>query len=319
MKHVGIVALSGPDDEIATGLACAFKTHGLWTYKLYEDAKWPSKLDLIIFYGPFRAIDPIIRRIKSLSQRPAVVLWNTEGLPDPRLPPFLVKRMARIKHLPGIGRIIRARRVAVVGEMLALQRAAHHSLHAGITPNRHAYFERLGVRSIYLPFGYIEAFGRPMDLERDIDVVFLGSTRDRRRAPLIAAFEREFARHGITFVIKDGSESRGYVYGKERAHLLNRTRIMLNLMRRPWDDACFRVLLAAPNGTMVLSEPTPVNDPFHNGEHIVCAPLDQIANRAAYYLAHEDERARIAESAYQYVVNDLSMSQMVEQLLSKLG
>jgi hypothetical protein len=318
MRESGIVALGGPDDEIAIGLARAFEAHGLRVHRLYEDAEWPCALDLVLFYGPFRPIGHLIRRLESLNPRPAAVLWNTEGLPDPRLPLPIVKLLAWIQCLPVMGRIIHARRIAIVGEMLAIQRAAPRSLHAGITPNRHAYFERLGVRSVYVPFGYIDAFGHPMGLARDIDVIFLGSTRDRRRAPLIAALEREFTRRGITFVIKDGSESRGHVYGEQRAHILNRARIMLNLMRCPWDDAYFRLLLAAPNGAMVLSEPTPVNEPFQVGEHIVCAPLDQIADRVAYYLAHEAERARIAESAYQYVINNLSMPQMVGQLLNGL-
>jgi hypothetical protein len=102
------------------------------------------------------------------------------------------------------------------------------------------------VPSAVVPFGYHPSFGEPLGLERDIDVVFLGSLRDRRRSRIVGSLQAELKRRNIGLLIKDGSRERGYAYGDERTRLLNRSRIMLSIMRQPWDDLLFRVCWQLP-------------------------------------------------------------------------
>jgi hypothetical protein len=163
--------------------------------------------------------------------------------------------------------------------------------------------------------GYSPSFGHLTGAGRDIDVAFIGSTRDKRRGPLIAELTRQFADAGLNVVVKDGSPQRGYVFGSERTELLNRTKILLSIMRQPWDDPIFRLLLAAPNGAMVLSEPVRDGGPFVPGRHFAVAPLDRIVVAAKHYLRAEEERQAIASAAHQLVTNELTMVAMARRFL----
>ncbi len=67
---------------------------------------------------------------------------------------------------------------------------------------------------------------------------------------------------------------------QERTELLNRSKLVLNIMRQPWDDPVFRILLASANGATVLSEPVRDGGPFIAGRHFIAAPLDEIMSVA---------------------------------------
>jgi hypothetical protein len=170
--------------------------------------------------------------------------------------------------------------------------------------------------------GYHPNFGERLSSQsRDIDVVFLGSTRDKRRKALIAELHEQLARRNIHLVIKDGSRQHGHVFGRERTLLLNRAKIMLSIMRQPWDDPVFRMLLAAPNGAMLLSEnllPTSMG-PFLPGVHLAMTDLSNMADSIEYYLSHDQERQAIADQAYSFVTGELTMTKMAQRLITAMG
>jgi spore maturation protein CgeB len=59
--------------------------------------------------------------------------------------------------------------------------------------------------------------------------------------------------------------------------------------------------------------------PFRPGEHLATARLEDLAEAIAYYLAHEGERQRMAENAYEFVTRTLTMGRMARQIVAALG
>lgn len=280
--------------------------------RCYEaDDKWNfANCDFLITYGPMHSISTAILRLGKVANVPPIVFWYTEQLPDPAQNPRIMYLTARSRYLleNGLLRLFdrfylkhntlferlqaRAGRFRALGEILALQQLSLLKLVCVFSETNRLLFSQFGLQCKCIPFGYHRSFGANQGLNRDIDVVFLGSTRDSRRNRIIGDLEKMLLARRIKFVIKDGSEQRGSVHGVERTILLNRSRIMLNIMRQPWDDPVFRMLLAAPNNTMLLSEelePSSVG-PFNPNEHFIMAPLAELAEVIEYWLAHEQER-----------------------------
>jgi hypothetical protein len=117
-------------------------------------------------------------------------------------------------------------------------------------------------------------------------------------------------------MVVDGVEH-PYVFGEDRIILLNRTKIVLNLLRTPWDDNSMRYCLAAPNRALVVTEPTLPHTDFTPGVHLVEAPAEQITDTICYYLAHEEERCQIVDRAYQLVTTELTMAKSAAQILER--
>lgn len=260
------------DRAIAEGLAA----NGCHVHMLLPAEIWDfAGCDILLTYGPMQPLQSTISRLKHSLHIPPLVVWFTEQSPWPGWPDSLLRLAAQSRYswqvllsIPWLARLlnrlpkitallIRGGRLRALGEMLTLHRAGFLRLICVFTATNQDFLQRFSFPTALIPMGWAPPFGCPLSLTRDIDVVFLGSTRDRRRKPIIAKLEKELSARGISFIVKDGSPRRGFVFGQERAMLLNRTKIMLNIMRQPWDDPVFRLLLAAPNGAMVLSETLP--------------------------------------------------------------
>lgn len=87
---------------------------------------------------------------------------------------------------------------------------------------------------------------------------------------------------------------------------------MLNIMRQPWDDSVARLLLAAPNRAMLLSEmlvPT-AHGPYYPGRHFAEADLDELPDRIGYFLEHELERQELADEAFECVTREWTMERV---------
>ncbi|MCA9932352.1 MAG: glycosyltransferase family 1 protein [Anaerolineales bacterium] len=208
-------------------------------------------------------------------------------------------------------------RLRALGEMLTLHKQGLLHQIFVFTDTNNRFFQSYKLPSHIVPMGYHPQFGELRHQTRDIDVLFLGSTRDRRRKKILLNLEQVLLAKGIRFVIKDGSPERGYAFGSERTSLLNRSKIMLNIMRQPWDDPVFRLILAAPNGAMCLSEtllPTSMGL-FQENEHFVMASLSQMVRAIEYYLTHDSLRNQIAMKAHELVTTKLTMTNMAKQII----
>ena len=116
-------------------------------------------------------------------------------------------------------------------------------------------------------------------------------------------------------VVVDGIEH-PYVFGEERTKLLNRTQVVLNLLRTKWDENAMRYYLAGLNRALIVTEPTLPHHPyFIPGVHLVEAPIGSMVDTICYYLSHEKERQQITESAFQLVTDRLTVENMLQQVL----
>jgi spore maturation protein CgeB len=150
-----------------------------------------------------------------------------------------------------------------------------------------------------------------MGLERDVDVAFLGNAMAPRRQRLLPGLFNELAERGIQVVAED------HIYGDARNELLNRTRILLNVLRAPQDFVGQRFLLGSANKALVISEPVRDSSPFVPGQHIVVASLDRLADEIEFYLSNESRREEIADRAYRFVCEELAITKMVGLILAQ--
>ncbi len=335
----GLIMLEKPGG-LGTAVADGFAENGCNIHIASLQSAWNFReCDFVVIYGPMQSLVSAISHLVAMQQVPPLVVWFTEQVPRPDLPRFVTYWFARARYafegfsyLESVSRLAgnrkldslifgRAGRLRALGELIALKRWNLLKLVCVFSETNLHFLRRHGLPATLIPMGYHPQFGERLNIERDIDVVFLGSTRDKRRKRLIYELEDRLCARDITFVVKDGSPERGYSFGKERTTLLNRAKIMLNIMRQPWDDPVFRLLLAAPNGAMLLSErllPTSTG-PFCQEKHFAVADLSEIVGAIDFYLTREAERRQIAECAYEFVTTKLTMGKMALEVLRALG
>jgi hypothetical protein len=172
------------------------------------------------------------------------------------------------------------------------------------------YLQEQGVRSWHVPYGYHPSFGKLLDLERTIDVLFLGDTGPRRRRRLL----RYLRRQGIA-VDARGSWNDPSLWGESRSRLLNQTKLVVHLQRYPGKLAAMRHVLALANGAMVVAEPCYRPDPFVPGVHYAEAPVEELPDLIRYYLEHDDERERIVAAGHRLVTEELTFAGSAEQIV----
>lgn len=284
--------------------------------RLVSDSTVDTSPDRIVFISGNslwhrRALD----RIRPLprGQRPFVVLWWSELLPFPReagirLQPLTLREIAKI--------VLRDRRITDAhSNARHLRRIAPEGiidLFTVTSRTLQAYLTQEGIASELIPVGYHPIFGDRLDLERDIDVLFLGDLRLRRRKRMLRRLERD-GLHVETI----GSYSDPKYWGEGRTHVLNRAKISLNLPRHPglmaegprWPSTM-------ATGALLLSEPVYLPEPYVPGKHYVEAPVDQMAETARRYLEDEEARRRITDEAYRFMTEEHTLKRSFARLLA---
>ncbi|MBP9656800.1 MAG: glycosyltransferase family 1 protein [Candidatus Promineofilum sp.] len=335
--QIALLMLNGPHSGFVAPISDGFQKHSCHVRCLGPTDRWNfDDCEYLLMYGPMHSIGWAISRLRKTGNVPPIVFWVTEQLPNPsqsfrktRLAAqgrFIIENCAnelpaRIRQLKQLQRFTgRAGRYRVIGELLAIQRLFTLRLVCVFSETNRRTLSNLGLPVVQIPMGYHSSFGVDLNLDRDIDVVFLGSTIDSRRHKLMGDLETELKSRRIRLVIKDGSKERGSIHGDDRTHLLNRSKIMLNIMRQPWDDLVFRELLAAPNRAMVISEsltPTALG-PFLPNIHFAMAYPEELPDTITHYLKHEDERRIITDNAHEEVTQKLTMERMAGLILDRL-
>jgi hypothetical protein len=167
-----------------------------------------------------------------------------------------------------------------------------------------------GVRATYAPVAFHPSMGADLDGDRDIDVLFLGRTVDGR-ADRLARLAAGLARHGVELTVVDRA-----CYGDDRAALLNRARVSVNLHKFPWHLERIRLLLSMANGALVVSEtPVPNPEPFVVGRHLVAAPFEDLPRVIVEHLADETTRRAIVAEAHRLNAGGHGMDGVAEQVL----
>jgi hypothetical protein len=250
--------------------------------------------------------------VRPKSERPLIAMWQIEPLPPPRAAGLGTPRL----HLREIVKILLrdSRATDVYTNYLALRRMIRRGLIDLLmvsSQGRREFLAERGIASEWVPLGYVaERDGRDLNLQRDIQVLFLGDLRVPRRKRQI----RYLRRRGID-VRAVGSWNDPAYWGENRTRLLNRTKILLNVQRYPGEPSSKRLVLGIANGALVISEPIYKPAPFVPGKHYVSASLQEMPDLMRYYLDREKEREQLVEEGQRLVTQEFTMERSVALML----
>lgn len=268
------------------------------------------------------------------------VLWQLETLPPPDLPQSLMARFL-LRRTPyrvtGVDRLmdkLALNRLAAQCEKLecwkpgeidqrrlglpvrearrikALWRGGLLNKILVSLESRQQFLRSIGVESDFMPFGYHRTWGYPLDdLERDLDVVVIGTPTPRRRS-LLTSLKSAVTRAGYGFTVIEGS-----CYGDERNRILNRSKIFLHLRNYPWELPRMRIMMAMGCKSLFVTEQFDDTRPFLPGEHFIMAPPESLAERIIACLRDDETRQRITEASYKYVTGELDLGRLLVEAL----
>lgn len=181
---------------------------------------------------------------------------------------------------------------------------------------------RRGIRAERFRLGYAECWDvyRGDGQERDVDIVFMGSSTPRRQT-VLATNAGLLAQHRCRVLLAPERPKpharEDYLVDAEKRELLSRSSVMLNVHRGElryfeW----MRALEAICAGTVLVSELSDGYEPLVPGQHLGVGQPEDLGHLATWLL-HEPERlAAIRSGAYEFVRSELPMRPAVERLLA---
>ena len=297
-----------------------------------------AEAEALLFFADAAHFPRSAEMLASVSSPPPAVLWQLEPLPP---------RAEEIESVPLRSALLAFADTRVATALrkvtpLAVKRALQRPVAAGIeqraserrnsalkwireagesgwlrhafasTPERVATTRDVGLPATYEPLGYSPLFGRPLGLERDLDVVFLGHGA-RRRHEILDRLKAGLASRAITLTTVEGG-----CFGEERARLFNRTKVAPVIFNYDWEIPRVRFLLSMACGALVVCESGPPSEPFVDGKHFVSAAPDEMAEKVAYYVENDKERTAIAAEAWNFISNDLTLAAAVRSIITTL-
>ena len=328
------------DDGIAKMIGFELEQIGYNPVLFFFENNIPEDVDYLLTFGPYNRILPLWQNNArtALSRRPVVIHWNTEGMPDLRIPPKFVQLLAALRSK--IGRMGRMRHSGSVFDHFvdSIRSASHidqwfkryryHGdyeyacrkgwLHV-LSDTSHIYSQirsKIGIPTLYAPWGASQRWYEDLGLERDLDVLWMGTRGSERRSRILDQVFKELKLKGLNVYIGDDEEN-PFIFGEERTRYLNRAKITLNITRTWYDDNFSRFTMACPNRSLVVSEPVlPHCLEFKENVHYVSAKIEDLANTIVYYLEHEEERRQIVNNAYDLMMTDLRFEKSLRKMFA---
>jgi hypothetical protein len=179
------------------------------------------------------------------------------------------------------------------------------------TPTRVDYLRRFGIASHFVPVGWHAGWGTMSSAPRDIDVLFLGRTENAARRNIVPRIIRDVIRGGGHAQILDGN-----CYGLQRTQVLQRTRIVVNILKYPWEFPGMRLLMSIGCGALVVSDSCANTMPFEDGKHFISAETtDDFVRVIRQWLSDEQHRRRFAAVAHEDVTQTLTLESSLRQIL----
>ena len=236
-----------------------------------------------------RAMRSLVSR--PAAARPATVLWHVEPFPLPRdsgqhWPRPTARELAKI--------VLRDSRASdVYSNYFTLRRLISR-----------------GIDALVAHFGYSKDYGGLLELERDIDVLMLGTMNVPHRRHVV----RSLRRAGVP-VLTAGDYRDPALWGESRTELVNRAKIMLSVGRFPGTLVGVRFQIAMACGALIVSEPPYDPAPYIPGEHFAQASVDDMPAAIERSLTDEPERLRITTAAHRFVTTELTIERSFARLL----
>lgn len=244
--------------------------------------------------------------------RPAVMVWHSEPLPFPRdsgfpRPSLTLREIAKI--------VLRDPRATDAYtnyfRLKEMHRRGLVDLLVMSSRSRQKFLDEKRIPSHFVPLGAHSGLGRRSNLQRDIDVLFIGTLDDSRHRSAI-----KFLRQKGIAVKAMGSWKSGETWGDSRTQLINRAKIFLNIQRHAGQYSGYRMLLGMANGSMIVSEPVHDPFPYEPGVHYVESTLHQMPETILKYLRDDSARMAIAESGYRFATETLTIESSMAQMIA---
>lgn len=143
-------------------------------------------------------------------------------------------------------------------------------------------------------------------LSKKYDVCFVGHVNSKNRED---ALDRMF------------SEFPNFYYGQQlfeaAARKYAETKVVFNISMA--DDLIMRVFEVMATGSFLLTNWVPtIEELFEDGKHLVLyKTLDEAVDKAKYYIAHDEEREKIAQAGYEHVIKNHTIQHRVNRILSE--
>jgi hypothetical protein len=300
----------------------------------------PERAEVVFSFGPYGNFLTIPRQLAKMppNQKPIFVHWNTEGIPDPRIPWKIMSSIAgwrswlgRIHdsrkssaRIPGTEKLYtlnqsRMLRFRNLGDYYHAHRQGWLDIFADTSEIYAEIHRRHGLPTIVAPWGATPQWYKDLHLERDIDVLWMGTRGTKRRSTILDRVRSELEANGVQIHVADGKEN-PFIFGDERIYYLNRSKITLNITRTWYDDNFSRIALATPNRSLIVSESVlPHCRSFISGTHYVSVPVERLAETILYYLDHEEERLRIVDNAYHLVTTKLVFRESIKSIMDAVN
>jgi len=303
---------------------------------LYTDPI-PMESDVVFSFAPYGEFIQIPMRCAQIpeNKRPILIHWNTENPPDLRIPWHLVMPISYLRSW--LGRLAYMnnsglQRLSTYPPISTLNRRLHKFRYVGDYQYMHKqgwcdlFFESSEIYTQYhlkrglparcVPWGTVLEWHENLQLKRDIDVLWFGIRRTKRRSDLIDRIRADLDARGIKMHVYDSIEN-DLIYGDKRTEILNRAKITLNLLPTWYDHAFpYRFHVAAPNRSMVVTEKMLPHSPYYkNGKHFAAGASETLVDLIEYYLNDENARQEIVENAYELCTNKLTFTASVETIM----
>lgn len=308
-----VPALAGTWPTVAT----VFREMGHSVTVVADDPCDLGQFDLVVQWanpGYFPRFRKHIRGIPS-EHRPPIAVLYTEPLPPPRASGL--PRWSGLNAVE-IGKILLNdwRATDIYSNAFKLRRMMREGsidMLFMLGGEQQEYAAEQGYESWRYDYGYHPSFGRLLGGERDVDVLFLGETRPRRRRALLNRLREQ----GVNVLVRGSWNDReAGLWGEERTRFLNRTKILVHLQRYPGKLAGKRFILGMANGAMVISEPVYRPEPFVDREHYASATIEKMPEVIRHFLANPAERERIAQAGHRFITRDLTFTRVMKEVLS---
>jgi hypothetical protein len=183
---------------------------------------------------------------------------------------------------------------------------------------------RRGIRARLLQLGYVPDwdFWHRRDEPRPIDVTFLGGYTERR-ALALARCGSVLSNYRTSLRIVDTrphtADDAFFLSGERKFRHLAASKVILSAHREAnayleWQ----RLLCAAANGCVVLTEHSSGFAPLVPGEHFASVSFDNLPLAIAGLLEDEGALARIRYSAYEFIRIQMPLSESIDVLASAI-
>ena len=149
-------------------------------------------------------------------------------------------------------------------------------------------FKKKNKNSYYIAEGYDEVIDKPYDVEKDLDISFIGSLHNLQRKKALS--EIKYPVNHIT-----------NAYGIEHAKVVSRSKICLNFSTTGGaSDRVFKTLAA--KGFLLSSDWEGREHDFVDGEHLVIFnDIDDLNKKIKFYLENEEARNKLRNKGYEKV------------------